>query len=289
MSDELMEQPLFMARREPVSLGRYALRRKLGAGASGTVWAAYDPEVDREVAVTLMRSRGRAREELAQRARAWQRIDHPNVARIRDVGLFLDPRDETGRRMGVYLARDFVAGVDLQHWLDAQPPLRDATDTAHLLALFCAAGRGLAAAHAAGLVHRDHCPASVIVGHDGVARLVDFAGPDARPMSPSDRDATPRYPAPEVRAGAEPDARADQYSFCAALWSALSRDPSAAIEPRLRRALERGMAARPEERWPGMEELLRAIERSRSGWFGAVTSALRSPPRRPPHRGLRFR
>lgn len=291
MSDRFTEQPLFTARRKPVSLGRYALRRKLGAGVSGTVWAAYDPELEREVAVTLMRTRHDAREALAERAAAWQRIDHPNVARIRDVGLFLDPRDATGRRTGVFLARDLVPGVDLQSWIDARPATRDEADTAEILSLFQAVGRGLAAAHAEGLVHRDCCPASVIVGRDGVARLVDFAGPGARPMSPSDRDPTPRYPAPEVRRGAQPDARADQFGFCASLWAALHRDPSAPIEPRLRQALARGMADRPEDRWPSMDELLEAIERSRSGWFRAVTSVLRkqAPVRRPPHRGLRLR
>lgn len=287
MSDRFVEQSLFVARHKPVSLGRYALRRKLGAGISGTVWAAYDPELDREVAVTLMRTRGDAREELAERAAAWQQLDHPNVAKILDVGLFLDPRDEAGRRMGVFLARDFVAGIDLQSWLDGRPVTRDETETEQILSVFCAAGRGLAAAHAAGLVHRDCCPASVIVGRDGVVRVVDFAGSGARPMSPSDRDPAPRYPAPEVRRGATPDARSDQFGFCSALWTALTRDPEAELPPRLQRAIERGMAKRPEERWPSMDELLRAIERGRSGWFKSVTAAFRSTPkRRPPHRGF---
>lgn len=287
MSYSDVEQPLFTARHQPVSLGRYALRRTLGAGASGTVWAAYDPELEREVAVTLMRTRGSARAELVERARAWQRIDHPNVAKISDVGLFLDPRDPTRRRMGVFLVRELVPGVDLQQWLNTLPEPRDAAVGDRMLALFVAAGRGLAAAHAEGLVHRDFCPASVIVGHDGVARVVDFGSAEARPMSPTDRLEVPRYPAPELQAGTRSDARADQYGLCASLESALSREGAVVIESRLRRVLERGMSERPEERWPGMDELLRAIERSRSGWFGAVASALRGPPRWPGGSGAR--
>ena len=283
MADTDTEQPLLMAQRRPVSLGRYALRRKLGGGVSGTVWAAFDPESGREVAVTLMRASGPARAQLVERARAWQRIDHPNIAKIRDVGLFLDPRDPKGRRCGVYLMRDFVPGVALQTWLDGLPTPLDPATIEHVLVLFCAAGRGLAAAHAEGLVHRDPCPASVIVGHDGIPRVVDFGGPEAKPMSPSDLDVAPRYPAPETRRGEVPDARADQYGLCAALLATLDRGARAPLDRRLRAALERGMAERPEDRWPAMEELVRAIERSRSGWFRGVAQAL---PRRP--LGLRW-
>ncbi len=290
MADDDTEQPLLMAQRKLVSLGRYALRRKLGAGLSGTVWAAFDPEQGREVAVTLMRASGAARERLAGQARAWQRLDHPNVAKIRDVGLFLDPRDTTRRRMGVYFVRDLVSGVALQQVLDAMPAPLDLSATDRVLALFCEAGRGLAAAHAVGLVHRNPCPASVIVGHDGVARVIDFGGSDGRPLNPSDGDVVPHYPAPEVRRGDVPDARADQYSFCAALLAALSREPDARIDRRLQQALARGMSDDPAARWPSMDELLRVIERRRTGWFRGVTSVLRqTPKRRAPYLGFRPR
>ncbi|MCX4243720.1 protein kinase [Paraliomyxa miuraensis] len=286
MSDRFVEQPLFVARHKLVSLGRYALRRKVGAGISGTVWAAYDPELDREVAVTLMRTKSEAREALAEHAAAWAQLDHPNVAKILDVGLFLDPRDEAGRRMGVFLARDFVAGLDLQSWIDRRPTTRDEAETKQILAMFCAVGRGLAAAHTAGLVHGDCCPASMIVGRDGVVRLVDFAGAGARPMNPSDRDPMPRYPAPETRRGAKPDEYADQFGFCSALWNALRRDPDAELEPRLALAIQRGMAERPEDRWPSMDDLLQELQRRPSLWI-RTTSALRAvPKRRTPHRGF---
>lgn len=274
-----MEQPLLMAQRKPVSLGRYALRRKLGGGRSSTVWAAYDPESGREVAVTLMKASGAARERLVEQARGWQRIEHPNVAKIRDVGLFLDPRDATRRRTGVYLMRDFVPGVPLQQWLDGLPTPLEPLDVDRVLALFCAVGRGLAAAHAEGLVHRDPCPASVILGHDGMVRVVDFGCPEARPMTPSDLDVAPRYPAPETRRGHEPDARADQYSLCAALMAVLTRDPGVRLDRRLEQALRRGMAEDPEERFATMDELLRVIDRRRSGWFRGMAAALGEPRR----------
>lgn len=269
------EERLLTARREPVSLGRYALRKKLGAGASSTVWASYDPETDREVAVTLMRTlRGREgeRAELADQAVAWQQVDHPNVAAISDVGMFVDPRDETGRCAGVFVVRELLSGVALQRWLDTLPP--GPSTTGPILEIFQAAGKGLAAAHAAGLVHRDVCPASIIVGYGGdSAQLIDFAGHDALPMGPSDGVEAPRYPAPELRTGAEPDALGDQYSFCASLRAALEGH-GARINRRLRQVLARGMAESPQERWPSMQALVQAIGRTRSGWYRAVSSVL---------------
>lgn len=262
---------MLTARHQPVSLGRYALRRKLGAGASGTVWASYDPESDREVAVTLMRTlRGRdgERAELADQARAWQRVEHPNVAAISDVGMFVDPRDGTGRCAGVFVVRELVSGVALQRWLDTLPP--GPGTTSPILGVFLAAGRGLAAAHAAGVVHRDICPASIIVGYGGdTAQLIDFAGCDALPMGPGDGIETPRFPAPELRQGAAPDARSDQYSFCASLHAALAGH-GARVSRRLRNVLARGMADSPQERWPSMDALVQAIARARSGWYRAV-------------------
>ncbi|MCA9652106.1 MAG: protein kinase [Myxococcales bacterium] len=269
------EERLLMARGEPVSLGRYGLRRKLGAGASSTVWAAYDPEEDHEVAVTLMRTlhgRDGHRDELAEQAAAWQRVDHPNVAKISDLGTFVDPRDGTGRCAGVFVVRELVSGVALQRWLDTLPP--GPNTTAAILEVFCAAGQGLAAAHGAGVVHRDVCPASIIVGYDGKsAQLIDFAGHEALPMTPSDGVEVPRYPAPELRQGREPSVLSDQYSLCASLLAAL-RGHGARVNRRLRQVLERGMAEAPEQRWPSMAALLQAIGRTRSGWYRAVSSVL---------------
>lgn len=274
------DQPLFASETALRSLGRYALSEVLGAAASGTVYGAYDPEADRDVAINLMlllRSRGaQSRAQLIEEARAWQRFAHPNVARILDVGTFVDPRDPSGRRAGVYVVRETLSGIDLQRWLDTLPANADAATSDRILDIFCSAGKGLAAAHANGLVHRDFRPATVIVGYDGQAHLVDFASPDAVPMAPSEFDEMPRFPAPELRTGAVADALADQYSFCASLWDALQRPTGFRVSRRLRDVITRGMAERPEDRWPSMVELLRALDRSRSGLLRVIASAFRS-------------
>lgn len=274
------DQPLFGSATAPHSLGRYALRHPLGAGASATVYAGRVPEEGREVAVALfvaLRSRGpECRARLLAEAEAWRRLSHPNVAELVDVGTFVDHGDRSGRRSGVYTVRTLLPGMDLQRWLDTLPANAEASVVQQVVDLFCAAGRGLAAAHAAGLVHRDFRPASVIVGYDGHAQLVDFASADAVPLAPSDSDELRRYPAPELQSGAIADARADQYSFCASLWDALQRRPGLRLSRRLREVLGRGMAERPEDRWPTMDELLRALDRSGSGLLRVLTAAFES-------------
>jgi serine/threonine-protein kinase len=271
------EVPLYATQEDLGALGRYALRRELGANASGTVWTAFDPETDQEVAVTLMRTRfGRAdeRANVLEVAKRWLDFAGPNVARVLEVGLFVDPRDPDHPRTGVYVVRDRVAGTDLQHWLDTLPANLVPPATAQILDFMVAAGHGLAAIHRAGLVHRDVRPATIVVGYDGTATLVDFATDGALPMRPSENDEAPRYPAPELREGATADARADQYSFCATLHGALSRQPDVRLSRRLREVIARGMAERPEDRWASMDELLAALTKSRSGWFRVLAAAL---------------
>jgi serine/threonine-protein kinase len=94
-------------------------------------------------------------------------------------------------------------------------------------------------------------------------------------MAPSEFDEMPRFPAPELRTGAAPDARADQYSFCASLRDALQRPTGLRVSRRLRDVIARGMAERPEDRWPSMVELLRALHRSRGGLLHVIASAFR--------------
>jgi eukaryotic-like serine/threonine-protein kinase len=272
-----LDQPLFGSANAPHSLGQYALRHVLGASASCTVYAGRVPEEGREVAVSLfvaLRSRGpEARARLLDEARAWGRLDHPNVARVVDVGTFSDPGDPAGRRCGVDTVRTLLPGMDLQRWLDTLPANVDAPLVQQVVDLFCAAGRGLAAAHTAGLVHRDFRPVNVVVGYDGRAQLVDFASGDAVPLAPSGNGELPRYPAPELRSGATADARSDQYSFCAALSDALSRLRGCRVSRRVREALARGMAEVPEQRWASMDELLRALDRSNSGLLRVLSAA----------------
>lgn len=227
---------------EGAKVGRYDVLERVGAGGMGVVYRAYDPELHREVAVKLLkasRSSGQAeakrRKRLLREARAMAQLSHPNVIPVYDVGEYGD---------GLYVAMEFVLGSNARQWLKAEkPPWR------RTLGVFRAAGRGLAAAHTAGLVHRDFKPANVLVGDDGRVRVLDFglaralvdepdpeldAGPVFARYEPEvERNwsetltadgtilGTPVYMAPEQYAGKAADARSDQYSYCIALFEAL--------------------------------------------------------------------
>jgi len=229
-------------------LGRYLVLHQLGEGWMGVVYSAYDPELDRKVAVKLI-SAG-ASEELAgdgqarllREAQAMARVSHPNVIAVYDVGT-LNNR--------VFVAMELVEGGTLKDWIRAKK-----RSTKEILITFVDAGRGLAAAHAVGLVHRDFKPENVLISkNEGRAQVTDFGlarlagSADERGMkgaaltslpkriekSGDDRgrllDAqitqhglvmgTPQYMSPEQHLGKDPDARSDQFSFCAALYWAL--------------------------------------------------------------------
>ncbi|WP_257461849.1 protein kinase domain-containing protein [Archangium lipolyticum] len=271
-------------------LGRYVIEAQLGAGGMGVVYAARDPSLGRTVALKLLRpgagtgeDEGRAR--LVREAQAMARLSHPNVLPLFELGL------EEGR---VFLAMERVEGPTLAGWLrERERPWRE------VLALFLQAGEGLAAAHRAGLVHRDFKPANVLVGADGRPRVTDFglvrhgAGEDggASGAEPGDSEesaltragvvpGTPAYMSPEQLAGREVDARGDQFSFCVALHEALygvrpfearARDEARwrrvpvprrpGLPGHVRAALDRGLALEPEARFPSMDELLAALAR----------------------------
>jgi serine/threonine protein kinase/tetratricopeptide (TPR) repeat protein len=159
-------------------IGRYLVLGLVGRGGMGEVYAAYDPELDRKVAVKLLRGQtadaeGRVR--LLREAQAIAKLSHPNVVVVFDVGTFKD---------SVFIAMEFVEGNTVGYWLQA------ATRTwRDVLRIFSAAGRGLVAAHAAGMVHRDFKPDNVMVTRDGQVRVMDFGlarrfGDDAAPASP---------------------------------------------------------------------------------------------------------
>ncbi len=215
-------------------VGRYQLLDELGQGGMGVVYAAHDQELDRKVAVKLLKpgrgGDGHAR--LLREAQAMARISHPNVLPVFDVGTF-------GRQ--VFVAMEFVDGGTLRDWLKKKPSWRE------VLGRFLSAGRGLAAAHQVGLVHRDFKPDNVLVGKDGrvfvtdfgLARLVSDTRPDvsAEPTEVSRTGTglsaqltqagvvmgTPAYMAPEQHLGRMADARSDQFSFAAALYWGLWR------------------------------------------------------------------
>jgi len=271
-------------------IGRYVVLTRLGAGGMGVVYAAYDPELDRKVALKLLRDpRGgaEARVRLVREAQAMAQLAHPNVVAVHDVGT-VDDR--------VYVAMEFVAGETLTSWLG-----RSRRSWREILRMILAAGDGLQAAHAAGLIHRDFKPDNVMVGDDGRARVMDFglaradqaAGVgDARASDRAVSDAltqagalmgTPRYMAPEQWEGAATDGRTDQFALCVTLWEALygappfagdtfvelsyavlyskrrPPPPNAKVPAWLRRVIERGLRCAPGERWPSMVELLAAL------------------------------
>jgi serine/threonine protein kinase len=145
------------------TLGRYVLLEKLGAGGMGEVFAAYDPQLDRKVALKLLRGGALSAEEgkarLLREAQAMARLQHPNVIAVHDVGVF-------GER--VFIAMEYVEGETLADWL------RGARTWDEVVRVFVQAGSGLAAAHRAGLVHRDFKPDNVLLGADLRPRVVDF-------------------------------------------------------------------------------------------------------------------
>ncbi|HET6280391.1 MAG TPA: serine/threonine-protein kinase [Polyangia bacterium] len=155
-----------------VTIGRYVVLTLVGRGGMGEVYAAYDPELDRKVAIKLLRARGvkadagaqatqdSGRARLMREAQAIAKLSHPNVVVVYDVGTFEDQ---------VFIAMEFVDGHTLGYWMNAQARAR-----ADVLKVFAAAGRGLAAAHDKNLVHRDFKPDNVMIGSDGQVRVMDF-------------------------------------------------------------------------------------------------------------------
>jgi WD40 repeat protein/tRNA A-37 threonylcarbamoyl transferase component Bud32 len=243
-ADERRSDPLAPGAR----IGRFTVLRKLGEGGMGIVHAAYDDELDRKIAIKLVRAErvdDLARARVLREAQAMARVSHPNVVQIYEVGVHGEQ---------VYVAMEFVAGPTLAAaaatWRE-RAQVEGRLAWAEILARYVDAGRGLAAAHAAGLVHRDFKPANAIVGDDGRVRVLDFgiarpiANEPARPRSLLEREraiasgpsspthastsltrtgaqvGTPAYMSPEQFEAGNIDARSDQFSFCVALWEAL--------------------------------------------------------------------
>jgi tetratricopeptide (TPR) repeat protein len=281
------------------AIGRFVILGKLGSGGMGEVYAAYDPDLDRKIAVKVMREKLAGADGgaplLLREAQAAAKLQHPNVVVVYEIGTFFDR---------LFIAMELVEGQTADDWIAShRPSWREVLD------VFIAAGRGLAAAHAASLVHRDFKPENVMITHDGQVRVMDFGlarsvGAAADPEAPAPDltstpsmaylDAnltrtgahvgTPAYMAPEQFLPGEPvDARTDQFNFCVALYEGLygerpfGRGDIAAIQLRaatgkvqpapansrvplwVRRAVLRGLRPKREERWPSMAELLAAL------------------------------
>ena len=266
---------------EAVTVDRYIIRKELGRGGMGVVFAAEDPILAVPVALKLLQ-RGPAapgdESQLQREAQALARVRGDHVVRVYSAGFFMGQP---------WIAMQLVDGPHLGEWVQgrdgaARPPWRE------ILARYVEAGRGLQAIHAAGLVHRDFKPQNAVVDADGCVKVLDFGLATAVSERADDqpRLGTHRYAAPEQFLGRDLDPRSDQFSFCVALHEAiagappfgaaastgerLAAEPSAKA-PRLARefpkwlgaALQRGLAAKPEDRHPDMTALLHELTRDR--------------------------
>ncbi len=276
------------------TLGRFELLRQIGSGAMGVVYEGYDPELDRRVALKVLRADAAARDALHARsrmmreARALARLRHPHVTMIFEVG--------TSEKGAPFIAMELVEGRTLKSWLRSRPRC-----CREVLEVFIQAGRGLAAAHAAGLVHRDFKPDNVIIDEEGQARVVDFGlartaglgelmptldehGEPEVPLHLTSTGAvlgTPAYMAPEQFEGSAVEPSSDQFSFCVALFEALYGrrpypgddlpslqrsliggkpvGPRRGVPRKIYRVLRRGLSTEATERYPSMEALLDAL------------------------------
>ncbi len=247
---------------EPGStVGRYQVRAKIGTGAMGAVFAAWDPELDRTVALKVLHPILAHRERIQSEARAMARLAHPHVVAAYDAGTAGDD---------LFLAMELVAGQSLRAWLKEKP-----RTTPEIVEVFRQAGSGLAAAHRAGLVHRDFKPENVLVGTDGRARVGDF-GLAAGAEGGAELAGTPAYMAPEQLENGAATAASDQFAFCVSLYEALHGERPFAInlpdemragiatarrrvDPARARAIARGLAPNPSDRHPSMDALLAAL------------------------------
>ena len=279
------------------TIGRYLVERQLGSGTMGLVLAAIDPALDRKVALKVVRpdqigGSTAGRQRLLREAQAMAKLAHPNVVTVYEVGTVSDH---------VFVAMEHVAGTTLDEWMKAEKrSLREIIDA------FTSAGRGLAAAHAAGIVHRDFKPANVLISADGRVRVADFGlattpvappdpaprpimGPLAKTLSITQTGAllgTPAYMSPEQHQARPADARADQFSFCVAMYEALygqlpfagegylayannvidgavrEAPRGSRVPGRIRRILLRGLSIDPDRRYPGLRALLADLDRA---------------------------
>ena len=282
-------------------IGRYTTLDLVGVGGMSEVYAAYDPDLDRKIALKFVRPSGpmhdaRDQRRLMREAQAIARLSHPNVVTVYDVGTFGDR---------VFIAMEYVDGQTLSSWL-----AKEQHTWQEIVAVLADAARGLSAAHAAHIVHRDFKPQNVMIGRDGLVRVMDFGlaqridgevpteagaialdadSAAATIKGASELAGTPLFMAPEQIRGEPADARSDQFSFCVTLHQALYgvhpflddstlgsagriRAPRfkpqpvrGAVPAWLGQAIARGLSERPEQRWPSMDDLVKALLHTPTG------------------------
>ena len=303
---ELPDSPVAGAGDGVARVARYEIRELIGAGASGVVYRAFDPDLRRVVALKVLRPdlHGSSPELSAwmlREAQAMARLSSSHVVAVYDVGI------QGGT---VYLVMEHIDGSTIAEWLKAAP-----RSTPEILRAFDDAGQGLLAAHQKGLVHRDFKPENVLISATGRALVTDFGlaresersalghqpGEGGKPdelFAPTrGLVGTPAYMAPELFDGQKASAKSDQYSFCVALFVALFdkhpfgagegldlaevllRARASAVEAvsngrvhseRLLAALRRGLSPDPEARFPDMRSLLSAVDRAQRRSLGRV-------------------
>ncbi|MBL8946112.1 MAG: serine/threonine protein kinase, partial [Myxococcales bacterium] len=288
---------LFGEELPPPKIGRFQVLREVGHGGMGVVYAAFDPQLERNVALKVLRRRGHGRDDrgqarLLREARAAARLSHPNVVTVYEVG------EDAG---AIHIAMELLDAVTLR-----SAAARMGDDWRAIVTAYLAAGRGLLAAHEAGIVHRDFKPDNVLVATDGRVCVTDF-GLALAEVGTSDGDAastevtqgvvgTVPYMAPEQLRGEPATALADQFGYCVALWEALhgrrpfegataaelvaaiergeidgsARPIARGVPAALRELCRRGLAADPHRRYPSLAPLLTGLERlvaPRRAWW----------------------
>jgi CHASE2 domain-containing sensor protein/class 3 adenylate cyclase/predicted Ser/Thr protein kinase len=281
-------------------VGRYVIERVLGEGGMGAVYLAHDPELNRRVAIKLlhasMSSHPEHKARFLREAQAMARVSHPNVVAVHDI-VNLDDQ--------LFVAMEYVEGSTLREWMKSPRSVRQTVE------LFREAGAGLAAAHAAGLIHRDFKPGNVLIGTDGSVQVSDFGlarSADGSAESPAPEVAsapegllgeaitqaglvlgTPGYMSPEQMLLKPIDGRSDQFSFCVALYEALhGRRPFAgkAIEELMRAIQERKyQPPRTRTRVPDWlrEVVLRGLNPAPEDRFPSMEALLQALARDPEH------
>ncbi len=227
-------------------IGRYRLLERVGVGGMGVVWGAWDPQLERRVALKLVKVKTEgARDRMLAEGQTLAKLSHPNVVPIYDVGTVDDQ---------IYLVMEWIRGDNLRAYCK-QP-----RTTREIIHLYRAAGDGLVAAHREGIIHRDFKPDNVMVGEDGRVRVLDFGLARTDGGAGDDVAGTPRYMAPEQARGETLTAAVDQFAFCVSLRESLS-EHDGTVPGWVAAIVARATAPAAGDRYPSMDALLHALAR----------------------------